>query len=67
MSGKDKAAKCSVHGKRHKWAFVKNIWEHHIGPRVSRSNKRGVYRCECGEARIGQPVITREDLEAVIP
>jgi hypothetical protein len=61
MSGKDSAAKCSVHGKRHKWAFVKNVWQHQITLRSARSTKRGVYRCDCGEARVGQPCITRAE------
>ena len=44
---------CTV-GKRHKWAFVKNqIHTTYMG-NSARIRKIGVYKCECGQRKIGQ-------------
>ena len=50
----DKIAKCKLFP-RHQWGWVKNVWLHHVTTRSARASKRGVYRCDCGEAKFGQP------------
>lgn len=44
-------------GPRHSWTFVKNtvgVQRNLEGTQV-RISKRGIYRCACGETKIGAP------------
>ena len=54
-----KVAKCAKFVK-HKWAWVRNFYDYRIGPRTGSAKLRGLYRCECGEGRIGQYNINAE-------
>jgi hypothetical protein len=42
-------------GKRHSWAFVKNVTTTHSTGTGFRLTKRGKYGCECGETKLGEP------------
>lgn len=42
-------------GKRHKWVHTHNISTVHQTLRTTRFSLRGVYRCACGEKKIGAP------------
>lgn len=46
---------CTI-GKRHKWAFVKNVIMSTNGIRHATISERGIYRCECGVRKYGQPI-----------
>lgn len=52
MSSKPKP--CTL-GKRHSWAFVKNRIITTRGVRTASISQRGVYRCECGAVKLGEP------------
>lgn len=49
---------CSITNGKHKWTFVKNVSKATMtfGPKGSHGtlSVRGLYRCECGETRIGK-------------
>lgn len=45
---------CSL-GKRHSWAFRHNIVTSYQNGRSVRISKRGLYRCECGAEKLGNP------------
>ncbi len=49
---------CTV-GEKHKWTFVKNgvrtTSTGGMGGGGMRISLRGLYRCECGATRVGQP------------
>ena len=49
---------CTV-GKRHKWAFVKNTVTRSETLRSVSLTTRGVYKCECGAKKYGQPGVDR--------
>lgn len=42
-------------GKRHKWAFVRNVITQYQNGRTVRISERGAYRCECGAFKYGEP------------
>lgn len=44
-------------GKRHKWVFALNRIVQSGGPSTIRISKRGVYRCECGAQKFGEPAV----------
>lgn len=50
MSSKTKP--CTV-GARHKWQFVKNTTSTNVGGRSIGFSLRGIYRCECGQKKLG--------------
>ncbi|WP_284213903.1 hypothetical protein [Comamonas jiangduensis] len=50
MSSKTK--QCTV-GARHKWQFVKNTTNAQAGGRGIGFAVRGVYRCKCGQKKLG--------------
>ncbi len=50
-----KTLRACTSGARHKWEFVKNLITQSGGPNVIRISKRGIYRCSCGETKIGVP------------
>ena len=47
---------CTI-GKRHKWSFVKNQVRTVYSGNFARIRKVGIYSCECGQRKIGQPDI----------
>lgn len=44
-------------GKRHKWAFIKNVITTTHGIRTASISSRGLYRCACGARKHGEPDI----------
>lgn len=44
-------------GKRHKWAFVNNVTTASSTGTGFRLTRRGKYRCECGEIKLGQSAV----------
>lgn len=42
-------------GKRHKWAFVKNVVTQYQQGSTVRISQRGKYQCECGARKLGEP------------
>lgn len=50
----DKPKPCTE-GKRHKWLFQRNRIIETYGPGYANISKRGVYRCACGEKKLGEP------------
>lgn len=42
-------------GPRHEWAWLKNVMDLYVGPRYAGLTLRGLYRCECGARKLGQP------------
>lgn len=47
--------KACTSGKRHKWNFVRNRITQSGGPTTIRISKRGIYRCDCGAQKLGEP------------
>lgn len=45
---------CSI-GKRHKWTHIKNVILQSGSMRIISLSKRGLYRCECGQTKYGEP------------
>ncbi len=45
---------CSL-GPRHKWQLIRNQIVQSGGPTTVRISKRGIYRCDCGETKQGEP------------
>lgn len=45
---------CSL-GPRHKWQLIRNQIVQSGGPITVRISKRGIYRCNCGETKQGEP------------
>lgn len=43
-----------THGARHKWQFVKNTTNAQAGGRGISISLRGIYRCECGQKKLGE-------------
>ena len=50
----NKLKPCTL-GKRHSWAFVKNVITKHQNGRTVHISERGAYRCECGARKLGEP------------
>lgn len=50
-----KTLRACTTGNRHKWEFAHNRITHSGGPRTIRISMRGVYRCACGETKLGAP------------
>lgn len=42
-------------GKRHRWAFRHDVITTYMNGRIGRVSKRGLYRCECGAEKLGNP------------
>ncbi|MCY1294169.1 hypothetical protein D9M68_357300 [compost metagenome] len=42
-------------GKRHSWTFVRNVITSYQKGRIGRVTECGLYRCECGAAKYGEP------------
>lgn len=51
-------------GKRHKWAFVKNITVMTKNGNTARISQRGAYRCECGATKNGESVYAPQQKES---
>lgn len=50
----EKIKPCSL-AKRHSWEFVRNRITKYINGRTVHLSQRGVYRCECGAKKLGDP------------
>lgn len=50
---------CTI-GKRHKWTFVNNQTVTSGTLTTIRLSLKGLYRCECGEKKFGEPEVTSE-------
>lgn len=46
--------KSCTQGARHKWQFVKNTTNAQAGGRGIGFAVRGIYRCECGQKKLGE-------------
>lgn len=55
------AVKCTI-GKRHKWAWVKDKVVTSGGPSQYRISQRGIYRCECGARKYGEPKLEMSEV-----
>jgi hypothetical protein len=53
----------NARNQRHSWAFVRNVVTSHLSGRVGRITQRGLYRCECGAAKYGEPDLNQEQPE----
>lgn len=47
-------------GKRHSWAFMKNVVTAAMAGGGVRISKLGKYRCECGETKLGESMVPYE-------
>lgn len=54
---------CTI-GKRHKWTWLKNATVTSGGHSQYRISQRGIYRCECGLRKYGEPKIDMREGEA---
>lgn len=53
-------------GPRHAWSWVKNLTTAQAGGRVTRFRLHGLYRCACGQQKVGAPNHDGPDLRALI-
>lgn len=58
---------CTVTGKRHKWAFVRNVSITRMSGNCGSSRLSGLYKCECGERKHGNYQPGAGDLRNIGP
>lgn len=46
--------KCTL-APRHQWTWTKNVTNGQVGGRGINLSLRGIYRCKCGEQKVGTP------------
>lgn len=61
----ERAKPCKT-GPRHTWAWVKNVANAQIGGRSARFTLRGLYRCTCGQQKVGAANHNGPDLRGLL-
>lgn len=56
-----------TNGRRHTWEWLKNVAVSRGGPRIFKTQLRGLYACKCGAHRLGASGSSGDDLRTVGP